>query len=58
MYNSGIMFHISQLKHTYDPLLEPSDYGDSNEGSVLQIRKGNRDNFPYFSIKTYIVTHH
>ena len=31
--------------------------------SVLQIRRGNRDNLfmdnePYFSIKTYFVTHH
>ena len=26
--------------------------------SELQIRGGTRDNFSYFSMKTYIVTHH
>ena len=26
--------------------------------TVLQIRRGNRDNFPYFFIKTYLVTLH
>ena len=24
--------------------------------TVIQIRRGNRDNYPYFSIKTYFVT--
>ena len=28
------------------------------EMSVLIIRRGKRDNYPYFSIKTYVVTSH
>ena len=30
----------------------------NSHNSVLQIRMGNRDNYPNFSMKTYIVTHH
>ena len=31
--NLGIIFHISPLKHIFDPSSEPSCGGESNEGS-------------------------
>ena len=49
----------------YFPQNLPYQHGSRDEvkrtgvlQSALQRRGGNRDNFPYFSIETYVVTPH
>ena len=44
--NLGIIFHITPLKHMFDPSLKPSCRDGSNEGSQHMFLLRNKENLP------------